>query len=273
MENNKIIIRIRNFMKEKPVTGTLITVFLYFILSNLIGLAMYAMPDKTYVYYLQEFLFMGCALLFVLILGYGWIYREGGFFRTLKAVLPVFLAQGFFAVGTVLAAILDPETQWKSPAMIGAGIIALFEIGFCEESIFRGIAANVIGKKYCRDRKGVWMAAIITGAMFGIVHVTNVIYGVTIEAAIIQVIMATAIGVFFAAVYFRGGNIWALILVHALTDTNSLFEGKFTEISSDIESINGLSLASLIMFPVFIGMAAFLLRKKKISGIVEKFRE
>lgn len=260
-------------MEEKPVAGTLVTVFIYFILSNLIGTAMIAMPEMNFVYYLQEFLFMGCALFFVLLLGYGRIYRRGGFFRTLKAVLPVFLVQGIFAVVTVFAAVLDPETQWKSPALIGAGIIALFEIGFCEESIFRGIAANAVGKKYCKDRKGVWLAAIITGSLFGIVHMTNIFYGVTVPAAIIQSIMASAIGIYFAAVYFRGGNIWALILVHALTDTNSLFTSKFTVISSDIENINELSVASLIALPVFIGMAAFLLRKKKISGIVERFRE
>lgn len=271
MTNKKPIDRIRGFVRNKPVIGGLLVVILHHIAAHFIGEAMIAMPDKTYVYYLQEILFIGCALIFVLICGYGHVYREGSFWKTLKAAMPIFVLQGLLAVFTVAEAFNNPAGPWKEPLFIIVGLLSLFKIGFCEESIFRGIIANAIGGKYCTDHKGVWKAAVLSGAIFGAVHMANCFAGVAITSALIQSVMAAMLGMFFAAAYFRGGNIWTLMLIHALTDFNSLFSSLFTEAGTQVDAMNELSPVSFVMIPVFIALTAYLLRKKKLDEILTRF--
>ena len=94
MANSKLNNKTRTLLREKPVIGGVLVVILYLIITRLIGSVMKILPDGIYVHYLQEFLLIGCGLVFVLICGYEWVYREKGFRKTLKAAMPIFVIQG-----------------------------------------------------------------------------------------------------------------------------------------------------------------------------------
>ena len=113
----------------------------------------------------------------------------------------------------------------------------------------------------------------VSGLIFGLVHLTNIVSGVNPARAAIQVISACAIGMYYTAIYFRGGNLWVLMMIHCFTDAGGLFRSAFTTAATAVGEINDLSITGLIMIPVYLGLTAFLLRKKKMDAVLENLRQ
>ena len=78
---------------------------------------------------------------------------------------------------------------------------------------------------------------------------------------------------YYSAIYFRGGNLWFLVMIHCLTDAGGLFRSAFTTAATNVEEVNNLSVTGLIMIPVYLGITAFLLRKKKRDAVLENLRQ
>ena len=90
-------------------------------------------------------------------------------------------------------------------------VVALLA-GFVEEAIFRGIILQALAAR------GVWRAALVTAAIFGVSHALNVLTGSASAYVLLQIGYAFAIGFAFAALVLRTRLIWPLMLVHFLTD-------------------------------------------------------
>ena len=84
--------------------------------------------------------------------------------------------------------------------------------GFVEEILFRGLMLRALLPK------GVWRAALISAALFGGMHILNVLSISSAAYALLQVGYAAAIGFAYAALVIRTGTIWPLILAHFLTN-------------------------------------------------------
>jgi len=84
--------------------------------------------------------------------------------------------------------------------------------GFVEEAIYRGIILQALAPT------GVWRAALVTAAIFGVSHSLNVLSGSNPSYVVLQIGYAFAIGFAFAALTLRTRLIWPLMLVHFLTD-------------------------------------------------------
>jgi membrane protease YdiL (CAAX protease family) len=84
--------------------------------------------------------------------------------------------------------------------------------GFVEEVLFRGLMLRALLPT------GIWRAALITAALFGGMHILNVLAISSLAYALLQVGYATAIGFCYAALVIRTGTIWPLILAHFLTN-------------------------------------------------------
>lgn len=210
---------------------------------------------------------------FVLLVIFGDIkvYIKGNVIDTAFAGAYLIYGQLVLFGTTAVEAIKNPETQWVSPFWIVYGVIELFGIGFREETIFRGIVTNQIAKKYIKDRKGVLFTAAISGIIFGFAHMTNIFYGVNVFNALIQSLAAAGIGFYLSAIYLRGGNLWVLILMHALTDAASLFAATFTRTVTTVDVINELSIVNLSPLVIFGAIGLFLLRKSKCDEIVQRY--
>ncbi len=114
---------------------------------------------------------------------------------------------------------------------------------------------------------------IISGLIFGLAHLTNIIAGVNPLKALIQVVSACAIGIYLTAVYYRGGNLWTMMLIHSITDAGGLFRSAFTNEADKVGDINNLSLNGLIMVPIYLALAIFLLRKKKMDAVLDNLKQ
>ena len=63
------------------------------------------------------------------------------------------------------------------------------------------------------------------------------------------------------------------MMIHCFTDAGGLFRSAFTTAATVVGEINDLSITGLIMIPVYLGITAFLLRKKKMDAVLENLRQ
>ena len=90
-------------------------------------------------------------------------------------------------------------------------VLALLS-GFVEETFFRGLMLRTLLPT------GIWRAALISAALFGGMHILNVLSISSPAFALLQVGYAVAIGFGYAALAICTGTIWPLILAHFLTN-------------------------------------------------------
>ena len=264
-----IIEKIHSLFKKYPIVSSLVLIIVFFAFSKAYKLLIEMfLKDDMYdlVVNIIGILF---PLLLVILCGYKYIFTIGDFFKTLRVGL-------FWVIMQSLVLVLEIWTSFfvlkdvniKSTFGLIIGFIEIFGIGFREEVIFRGIIGNSIGRKYGKDKSGVWLACIVSGFLFGSFHMTNYFAGVNMTSTLIQSLVACGAGVMLTAIYYRGGSIWGLIFIHSLIDAVSLFPALFTNDMDSIEAINRLSLKNITPFFLCMLISLFLLRNKKITEAI-----
>ena len=139
-------------------------------------------------------------------------------------------------------------------------------VGITEELAFRGIVQNKIYECFdMKTRKGVYLAVIVSGIIFGSVHITNCLSGVSFRAALMQAIAVSGVGVYFSAIYYRSNNIYTLIFLHALNDIQSMASSGIWGIGNIATVIEGYGLYAIGGFAIYFALGMFLLRKSKLK--------
>ena len=271
--NHHIAASLRLLFRQSPVRSCAALALFTLLIMQLLGALFRVLPGEGLLLSgMNQALQMVWPVLLTRLLGYGWCYRRGGFGRTLLVGLFYLILQLLALVITVSLTLSEPELQWAKPAQIAVGVLMLIGVGVREESLFRGVVSSALGIHWGRDARGVWKAVILSGLLFGLMHLVNLGYGIALRAVLIQTAMAVMIGIYFTAVYYRGGSLWALILLHTLTDTAGLFRSSFTQLSNGVQDINNLSPVSLALIPVFLGLTVFLLRRKKMAEVIQRLQ-
>ena len=148
------------------------------------------------------------------------------------------------------------------------------------EAVFRGVAVNVIADKYLKDRRGIFFTTYAAAFFFGFMHMGNMISGQPFLPSLAQSINAVFLGALLVAIYLRGGNIWAMAVLHGFYDMSILVASLFTKTHgmdpvSSLASNADVSINSLLltcaMAPVYVLITIFLLRKSKCDEIIEKY--
>jgi membrane protease YdiL (CAAX protease family) len=267
-----MIKKIRSFTDQRPI----IAAFAIFLAIEIIFLAcatlLSLLPKNLPMDILHELIMIILPIALVFFFGYERLFKKGKFFRGLICALPYILWMTFTLVHILTKKFGNPEATWQSWYMIAFGLFSALCVGIREECIYRGVIQNVIAKKYANSVKGVWITVLLSSLFFGLCHVSNLLAGMNPLAVLTQVINAAIVGLLVCAAYLRSGSIWAVILVHALTDTVSLSKSIFFVGFSEVEVANqqlSYDWATLIMNLIFIGITAFLLRPSKCKQIYE----
>lgn len=184
------------------------------------------------------------------------------------------------ACGTYLLVIIALNVIMQLYSVLSAGsalrgvaaavffILTMFLIGFAEETVFRGAISTAIFEKYATDYSGAWFSVIVSGLLFGAMHMINGITLGSFDGVFVQCVAAMAMGMMLTAVYYRSGSLWAVIFLHAALDFAALLSGMF-ESSGSIDSVIGsYSSANLVAVFPYIGVTAFLMRPSKMKPIV-----
>jgi membrane protease YdiL (CAAX protease family) len=161
----------------------------------------------------------------------------------LRSLVAAFLAViAFLTFELVYAAVVDPKNPQKivddlgadkSTALLVTGALAVILVApIAEEIFFRGFLFRVL-----RSRMSFWLAAVIDGVLFGLVHGSFVI-----------VPILAVLGVALCWVYERTGSLFPCIAIHALN--NTLAYGAGTDNGWPVAgAIGGAMLVACLVVP------------------------
>lgn len=153
-------------------------------------------------------------------------------------------------------------------------------VGVVEEVLYRGLIFNSFRKYFGESKKGVYRAVLLSALVFGIVHLTNLIFTPDLViATITQVIYAFFFGVLFNVIYYRTDNLLPCIIMHGVFDFISVFWTCFAEDldkqievsnTTDMDIVSGLILIGLMS--TFLISGLWQLRrifKKRLAAEIE----
>ena len=190
--------------------------------------------------------------------------RGSGFFNGLLVGLYPLGLIGYNAYNTLLFDL--PEGEMLPAWRIVWFLLGMISVGVAEEFLFRGVIAQTLLEHFGTSRAGVWKACLLSGVYFGAAHLTNLI-GSAPLGVLMQCVFAASLGTMLAAIYFRTGNIWVTVFIHAAMDISSMLVGGLYGTQTVSDSISTYDLSMLISVAVYLIPTAFLLRKKKLGEV------
>lgn len=254
-------------LAEVLFLGTLFVTDLVFSIVLLFAGANFATMD-TYLYStLQE---LAGAAVMVLVLKKtgraGILFRRGsGFFNGLLVGMYPLVLIGYSFFVTLM--FQRPENTPLLPlGRILTFLLSMMMVGVAEEFAFRGVIAQTLLEHYGTSRGGIWKACIVSGLLFGAGHLTNIL-GSEPFGVLMQCLFAAALGVLFAAIYFRTGNLWVTVFLHGMMDISSMLIGGLYGTTTLAESVSGYNITMLYSVVLYLVPLAFLLRKKKLPEV------
>ncbi len=106
------------------------------------------------------------------------------------------------------------------------------------------------------------LGVVLLSALFLVWPISGNLTHQPLNATLFQVYYATAIGIFFAAIYLRTGSLWWTIILHFLIDFGSVL------ISQSTQAAPATSIWHFILWLPLIALGLFLIRpKKKLKAI------
>ena len=143
-------------------------------------------------------------------------------------------------------------------------------VGVAEELLFRGVIAETLLEHFGTTRAGVWKACIVSGLFFGAAHLLN-LWGSAAFGVLMQCVFSASLGILFAAIYFRTGNIWVTTFLHAAMDAASLLVGGLYGTETVADTISTYDATLLLSIAIYVLPVFFLLRKKKLGEVALYF--
>ena len=192
-------------------------------------------------------------------------WRGSGFFNGLLVGMYPLTMIGYSIFGALMFG-RPADAELLPPVRILTFLLSMMLVGVAEELTFRATIAQTLLEHYGTSRGGVWKACLVSGALFGAAHLTNLMssepFGV-----LMQCLFAGALGSLFAAIYFRTGNIWVTVFLHGMMDIASMLIGGLYGTVTMAESVSGYDATMLLSVAVYLLPMLFLLRKKKLPEV------
>lgn len=263
------------FAGAEMILLNLVSIPLLFLLMAAYHVDQNSFSDGTLAFMLSaltEGITAGLVILAACLLHHrGIVYRKGC--AWLKGIIPALFPLAMIG----LLAAISLSSGWGHALAPAASIvwfcIYMLTIGILEESTFRGVVAEVLLQNFGTERRGIWKAALISSLLFGLVHLQNML-GADAVSTLVQVVFAFCFGLLLVSIYFRTGNLWIPILLHAGWDFAALIGvGIFgigsmtvTETPSAVSILENLVISGICLIPVPI-----LLRRKKLKEVSDRF--
>lgn len=91
-------------------------------------------------------------------------------------------------------------------------------IGLFEEAAFRGVALLLIAEKRHDTKWGLFKSILLSSAVFGVIHLINILAGSSPGAVIMQIGYSFLIGAMCSVVLLKTANLWLCVILHAVYD-------------------------------------------------------
>ncbi len=196
--------------------------------------------------------------------------RTSNFARGLACGAFLICFAGFMVFAGVSRALEGEATMPTLPAVV-AFVVNYLLVGLGEETLGRAVMAQTLLERFGTTRRGLLAACGLSGLIFGLMHLVNLAFA-PLTSVIAQVVSAAFAGVLLAAIYFRCGNVWVTVVVHALYDMGgsvaSLFNAASTAAPVEESVAQAVALVMPMLFGVLLGcIALFLLRQSKLAQV------
>lgn len=100
---------------------------------------------------------------------------------------------------------------------VGGEVLMQFVNAFGEELLFRGVIFAIL---LCLPT---WQAIVLNGLLFGSMHLIHGYMDANWSAALFQAGMTSVGGMMFAAVRYRTGSLWLVIILHMLKNLSVMY--------------------------------------------------
>lgn len=269
----------RKFREKHPILLS-IGVLLTMLLASFIGLGLVLLINAIFpgfqytgdytIQLVAEVVVLIILVFLTFLLGMGHVFHEKGvgFF---KSMLPAGVLLVYYAYAGLVSVVFgDLQGSLQPPLQIIAFLLCMAAVGLAEELAFRGLITRMIFDKYGHSRSGLWLTVVVSGIIFGCMHLTNGIGGVIpLAGVLIQVLGATALGMCLSAIYIRCRNLWAVAAIHGFMDFCALISSGIFASTTIAETVGSYTPEMLSSLWFYGGIAAFLLRKSKLPHIKE----
>lgn len=143
--------------------------------------------------------------------------------------------------------------------VLSFALLVLF-IGIAEEAVFRGVIAESMLRTFGYDKEGRHFAAFISGIIFGMAHLQNMI-GADAAGVLVQSVGASVVGILFAEIYYSCRSLKPVIILHAGIDFFAMLEFGLFEGTSPSQIISTYSpwmiIPYVIIFMMWLGYSKF----------------
>jgi len=213
----------KTFAKKYPIVIVALTVLLVFALLKIRFLLI---PDGPVAEGLRE--------IFLAIVIFAWTFlfmgkekvtpNAAGFkygFRLLRGYFIIMVAFAvLMSVGTVVLEGVPANFAIK----FLNGLLIGLTVGIVEEFSFRGLVFGGLLEKIGNSKKNIIMASILSGLLFGVMHIVYAALGgeitslATVFTALLKTVQTGIFGVVLAFIYYTTKNIYVVAALHSLDD-------------------------------------------------------
>lgn len=134
----------------------------------------------------------------------------------LPAIIATLIVTVAFCIG--LTPFDNTPTIWR---VIIEGIVYYIGVGIMEELYLRGLLQNIIKQWFGERKNGTLCAVLIASVLFGAGHIFGAL-GQPATTIIAKAVWATALGVYFGAVYVKAKNLWVSIILHLVINLGGI---------------------------------------------------
>lgn len=117
-----------------------------------------------------------------------------------------------------IIALADGSARVDRTDLLPLFLLECFLIGLFEELAFRGTLFLAILEKRRATTRQIFLTSFVSSALFGLVHLANLLEGAGVGATLLQVGYSFLIGGMCTIVLLKTGNILFCILLHAIFD-------------------------------------------------------
>ena len=257
---------------EKPIPSFIIVFIVTFILTSIMSEIFKAIFG---IFAPELSSFLGVIISGIIIgIIYIYVFKIKGFFSFSNSKLALILISPAFLF--VIFNALDPAFAIPTTAILAVTvIISGIGPGIFEEIMFRGIVISYLMKMF-RNSKNILPIVIVSALIFGVLHLFNAFMGAPLDITIFQFVVTFGMGILFAAVYLRTGNLWIPIILHSLNDIVAFCCTSAISSHGVIQTgfvFNWLNIITIIVSIICIVLGLYYVRSTKHDEILEIWEE
>jgi len=159
--------------------------------------------------------FLGGIIFIVMLVAFGQrrIFKFGNLKKSLFIIIPALIIS---INNFPIIAFFDGRAVLTEPVYrVFLFFMECLSIGFFEEIIFRGIILLFLLEKFSHEKYGILISIVLSSALFGFIHVFNLLGGASYGDTILQIGYSFLVGMMWAIMYLKTGNLWLTMILHA----------------------------------------------------------